>query len=249
MANRVLGELILHYGGEFLDAAIKQAAPYCEEIIVLYSPKPSHGHGTHIECPEKEAELMNIAFSASDKVKWQKADAGQEGVHRGQIFKIAEQGKYDGILVFDADEVMDDLTEAIEQCFQSKKRNIGFNGFINFWKSFNHVCLDHFTPIRFHNLHNSDENGFDVVNATVYHFGCAQRMPIMEYKLLIHGHFAEIRKNWLEDVYKRWVPGMEIAGGLHLTAYNPPLWNAIEFDKTTLPEVLRLHHNYEKSVI
>lgn len=248
MANRVLGEVILHYGGEYLSEAIKAAAQYCEEIIVLYSPKPSHGHGTHIQCPEKESDLMNIAYSASPKVRWVTVDVTQEGVHRGQIFKIADKGKYDGILVFDADEVMDDLTEAIEQCFQSKKRNIGFSKYINFYKSFNYACYDSFTPIRFHNLHNSDDIGCDVVDATVYHFGCAQRMPIMEYKLLIHGHKNEIRPNWLNDIYKKWEPGMIIENGLHLVANG--LWpNATFFDKNTLPEILHSHHNFHKDEI
>lgn len=245
---KILGLCVLHYGGEMLEAAIKQAELYCEKIIILYSSKPSFGHGTNIGCPETETDLMNIAYSASSKVEWIRVDVNGEGAHRGIIFKHAEKGGYDGILVFDADEVFGDLTEAIEQCFQSKKRNIGFSGFINFWKSFNHVCLDHFTPIRFHNLHNADENGFDVVNAPVYHFGCAQRMPIMEYKLLIHGHFAEIRKNWLEDVYKRWEPGMIIENGLHLTSHN--LWSqATDFDKNTLPEILHQHHNFFKETI
>ncbi len=248
MNKRIIGELIVHYGGEYMDAAIKSAAPYCEEIIVLYSPKPSHGHGTNIPCPESESDLMNIAYSASNKVRWVKVDANMEGIHRGQIFKIAEQGKYDGILVFDADEVFADISEQIEQCWRSTKRNIGFSKYINFWKSFNHACYDGFTPIRFHNLHNKDSNGCDVVDAMVYHFGCAQRMPIMEYKLLIHGHKSEIRKNWLTDIYQRWQPGMGIENGLHLVANG--LWpQAIPFDKTTLPDILKSHHNFTKDVI
>jgi hypothetical protein len=246
--KRVLGELILHYGGEYLDCAIRSAARYCEEIIVLYTSKPSHGHGTNISCPESESDLMNIAYSASNKVKWVNVDAGQEGVHRGKIFKIAEDGKYDGILVFDADEVFGDIDEQIEQCWQSTKRNIGFSRYINFWKSFNHACYDSFTPIRFHNLHNRDCEGWDVVDGTVYHFGCAQRMEIMRYKLLIHGHKSEIRPNWLTDVYERWQPGMEIPLGLHLVSHN--LWpQATDFDKTQLPEILRQHFNYPKDVI
>lgn len=248
MNKRIIGELILHYGGEYLECAIKSAARYCEEIVILYTPKPSHGYGTNIPCPETEAELMNIAYSASNKVRWVNVDASLEGVHRGQIFKIADQGKYDGILVFDADEVYGDIAEQIEQCWQSTKRNIGFSKYINFWRSFNYACYDGFTPIRFHNLHNKDENGCGVVDATVYHFGCAQRMEIMRYKLLIHGHFSEIRPNWLKDVYERWEPGMVIDKGLHLVAHD--LWpQATPYDKNTLPDILKNHPNFGKDVI
>lgn len=247
--NKLLGFCALHYGGEMLDAAIKQAEPYCEKIIILYTDKPSYGHGTNIPCPENEAELKNIAYSASKKVEWHNISAGAEGMHRGLIFRFAEQGNYDGILTFDADEVFGDLTPYLEQCWQSQKRNIGFSGYINFWKSFNHICRDGFTPIRFHNLHNRDDRGCDVVNAPVYHFGCAQRMEIMRYKLLIHGHLDEIRKGWLENVYSAWEPGKDIPGGLHLTAWNPPLWNAEPFDKSQLPAILKNHHNFGKEVI
>lgn len=247
MNKRIIGELILHYGGEYLDCAIKAAAQYCEEIIVLYTPKPSHGHGTNVSCPESESDLKNIAYSASNKVRWITVDASQEGVHRGQIFKIAEQGKYDGILVFDADEVYGDISEQIEQCWQSTKRNIGFSGYVNLWRSFNYRCNDFFTPIRFHNLHNKDEVGCDVVNATIYHFGCAQRMEIMRYKLLIHGHFSELRRGWLEQVYSAWTPDNQIEN-LHVVANG--LWQtAFPFDKETMPDILKAHQNFNKYLI
>lgn len=245
--TKIIGYVPLHYGGEMLDAAIKQAEPYCEKIVILYTSSPSYGHGTNIPCPEKEPELMNIAYSASKKVEWHNITANQEGHHRGLIFRFAEQGKYDGVLAFDADEVFGDLTEWIPKFAASTARNIGFTGYYNFWRSFNHICRDSFAPIRYINLHNKD--GQENFPVPVYHFGCAQRMEIMRYKLLIHGHKDEIRKNWLDEVYSAWEPGKEIPGGLHLTAWNPPLWNAEPFDKTTLPEILKNHFNYPKEVI
>ena len=234
------------YGGEMLDAAIKAVEPFCEKIVMLYTPKPSYGHGTNIPCPESEADLMNIAYSASHKVDWRRIDASHEGQHRGLIFRIAEQGKFDGVLTFDADEVMSDLTNWLPKFAESKARNIGFTGYVNFYKSFNFACYDQFAPIRYINLHNTD--GQENFPVTVYHFGCAQRMPIMEYKLLIHGHKNEIRPDWLNDVYKKWEPGMMIDKGLHLTSHD--LWpTAIPFDKNTLPDILKNHFNYTKDVI
>lgn len=243
---KIIASCPIFYGGEYLDCAIKAVEPYVEEIIMLYTDKPSYGHGTTVGCPESEADLMNIAYSASPKVRWVKIDAGSEGHHRGHIFKIAEKGGYDGVLTFDADEVFGDLTEFIPLFTESKARNIGFTGYYNFWKSFNFFCKDGFAPIRYINLHNKD--GQENFPAPVYHFGCAQRMEIMRYKLLIHGHFSEIRPNWLTDVYERWQPGMIIDKGLHLVAHD--LWpQAIEFDKNTLPEILHRHHNFNKDVI
>lgn len=249
MNKRLIASCPILYGGEYLPEAIKAVEPYVEEIIMLYTDKPSYGHGTNVGCPESEYDLKNIAYSASKKVKWVNISANGEAQHRGHIFRYAEQNGYGGVLTFDADEVFGDLTPYLEQCWQSQKRNIGFSGFINFYKSFNYVCRDHFTPIRFHNLNNADEKGHDVVNAPVYHFGCAQRMEIMRYKLLIHGHFDELRKNWLDEVYSAWEPGKDIPGGLHLTAYNPPLWQAEWFDRNILPDLLKGHFNFNKDVI
>jgi hypothetical protein len=244
--QKILGMCAIHYGGEYLDAAIRQAEPYCDKIIMLYTDKPSYGHGTNVGCPESESDLMNIAYSASPKVEWRKIDANGEGQHRGLIFRIAEQGGYDGVLTFDADEIFDDLSEWIPKFVESKARNIGFTGYVNFWKSFNYACFDSFAPIRYINIHN--KYGQENFPVPVYHFGCAQRMEIMRYKLLIHGHKAEIRNNWLTEVYERWQPGMIIENGLHLVAHN--LWpQAAYFDKTKLPEILKSHFNYPKDVI
>lgn len=244
---RLIASCPIFYGGEYLDAAIKSVEPYVEEIIMLYTDKPSYGHGTSIQCPESEDALKNIAYSASKKVKWINVSANQESHHRGHIFAIAERGGYDGVLTFDADEVMGDLTEWLPKCHESKARNIGFTNFYNFWKSFNHICRDGFAPIRYYNLHNKE--GQENFPIPVYHFGCAQRMEIMQYKLEIHGHKPEIRVGWLDKIYKAWQPGMEIEGGLHLVSYKPALWNAEPFDKTTLPTILKEHFNYTKDVI
>ncbi len=241
-----MGYCPLHYGGEFLNEAIKSVEPYVEKIIILYTSIPSYGHYTNNGCPESEEELRNIAYTASNKVEWHNVTASNEGTHRGLIYKFAEG--FDGILAFDADEVMGDLTEVLPLCFASKKRYIGFSGYVNFWKSFNYACYDGFTPIRYTNLNNIDAVGCDVVPATVYHFSCAQRMEIMRYKLEIHGHKAEIRHDWLTDIYGAWSPENNF-GNLHLVSYIPALWNAVEFDRTTLPDLLKIHPNYDKKTI
>lgn len=246
--TKILGMCPIHYGGEYVTQAIKSIEPYVDKIVMLYTAKPSYGHGTNMGCPESEYDLKNIAHSASNKVVWQNITAATEGQHRGLIYRIAEQGGYDGILTFDADEIMGDLTDILPLCHASKKRHIGFSNYRNFWRSFNHYCTDGFTPIRYINLHNTDAQGCDVVPAIVYHFSCAQRMEIMRYKLEIHGHKSEIRPDWLSDVYERWEPGMIIPLGLHLVSHN--LWpQAIDFDKNTLPLLLKEHANFSKDII
>lgn len=237
---KILSYCALHYGACYLEVAIRAVYDVSDKIILLYSPEPSYGYGTHVQCPDGEAELRAIA-NKFDKVEWVVVHPHGEGNHRAQIFDRA-QG-YDGILVFDADEVYNpiELPKMIEYCHNSKSYRFGIDGYINFWKSFNHACYDGFRPIRYFNLHNKD--GQEDVKCTIYHFGCAQRMPIMEYKLLIHGHKAEIRPGWL-DMYKNWKEGQ---GDLHLVSIG--LWNAVPFDKTMLPELLKLHRNYSKEVI
>jgi hypothetical protein len=234
----------LHYGKEYLKEALQSVAPFVERIIILYTDKPSYGFGTDVICPESEQELYDIAISASDKVEWHKINVGTEGDHRAYIMNFAEG--YDGILAIDADEIFDpiDLPIALDLCQKTDKRYIGFGGYINFWRSFNYACYDSFIPIRYINLHNSGGEG--VVPCKVYHFSTAQSDVIMKYKLLIHGHFDEIRKNWYEEVYKAWTPENNFSN-LHLVAEN--LWNATLFDKNLLPEILHSHPNFNLDVI
>ena len=119
---------------------------------------------------------------------------------------------------------------------------IGFGGYVNFWRSFNHACYDGFTPIRFINLKGDNSNGYGVVPCTVYHFSCAQPKYIMDFKYLIHGHKNELRENWLESIYY----GEQMID-VHPTSFG--LWNATPFDKNTLPESLKQHPNFSKERI
>lgn len=244
MPNRIIAYCPIHYGAEYLEAAIKSVEPFVEKIIMLYTEKPSYGFGTDRPCPESQELLKLIALQASPKVQWEVCAPGDEGHHRGLIMNYAQD--YDGVLAFDADEVFDqvDLPVALELCFQTDKRYIGFGGYINFWKSFNYACYDGFTPIRFINLRNHGGQG--VVSCKVYHFSTAQKDEIMRYKLEIHGHKDEIRAGWFDLTYQLWTPENNF-GDLHLVAIG--LWNATPFDKTTMPQILKDHPNYNKELI
>lgn len=240
---KVLAYYPLHYGKEYLAESILSINDHVEQIVILYSPKPTFGYYTQAECPETEAELKEIAESVSNKIVWINNKFGSEGEHRSFIYSFAQN--FDLVLAVDADEVWEE--ESLKQClthsYNSEKRYIGIAGFLNFWRSFNHVCQDGFCPIRITNL-KAANNEQEFIHGIVYHFSCAQSEKIMDYKYLIHGHKDEIRSGWLETTYKKWQEGQD---DLHPVSIG--LWNAIKFDKKTLPSLLKTHPNYMKEVI
>ena len=241
---RVLAYIPLHYGAEYLDAAIRSVAPFVEKIMVLYVKEPSQSHSKGWICPEEEGQLRRIAMSASDKVEWHQCRFSTEGEHRGYVYDYAEG--YDLVLAFDGDEIFEpeDLPVALERAMNSEKRYIGIGGYINFWRSFNYACYDGFTPIRITVLRNS--SGEEVVPCRVYHFSTAQSEAIVKYKLSVSGHASEMRPNWLDEVYFAWSPENNFSN-LHPVAHG--IWNATQFNKESLPQILKDHPNFHKEVI
>lgn len=240
---KILGYMPLHYGREYLRESLQSVVNHVDKFVILYTPQPSYGFGSSAVCPDTEQEMLDIALEVmGDKLIWAKGAWGQEGAHRGEIYRYANG--YDGILAIDADEVYDQetLPTAIDAAMKSPHWLSGFGGYINFWRSFNHACYDGFTPVRFTNLHRNRDTGMGVVRCKVYHFSTAQRREIMEYKLECHGHKNEIRPNWLQEIYYS-----DVMTDLHLTSFG--LWNATPFDKNTLPESLKNHPNFNKDRI
>lgn len=226
----------LHYGAEYLDASIKSYNDLVEKIFVLYTSKPSYGHNAHLQCPESEQQLKDIAFSVSNKIEWLNITAHNEAQHRGHIEKFEKD--YDLVVSTDADEVWNptSLENALREAYNSGFRRHGIDGFVNFWKSFDKVCYDGFRPIR---IYNTKGQGETVLKATIYHFGYCITEKIMRYKWDIHGHHSELKPNWIDEVYK----------GDRLTDLHPVsigLWNAEDFNKELLPEILKNHPNYNK---
>lgn len=225
----------LHYGSEYLHESLLSVVNHIDKFVILYTENPSYGFATDIHCPDSEETLKQIANDVlGDKLIWVKGAWGQEGAHRGEIWKYS--GGYDGILAIDSDEVYEEesLMKAIDMAMISEHIYSGFGGYVNFWRSFNDACYDGFTPVRFTNLHREKDTGMGVMPCTVYHFSTAQSREMMEYKLKIHGHKNEIRNNWLEEIY--YSDKME---DVHLTSFG--IWNATPFDKNTLPQSLKEH--------
>lgn len=233
---KVLGYIALHYGAEYLQASIESYNNLVDKIIILYAEKPSYGHDGGIQCPETEQQLKDIVFSATDKAEWVKVEPRNEGEHRSNIWKYADG--YDLILTADSDEVFkpDELEQAVKYCIDNPYTRYGVDGFINFWKSFNLVCLDGFRPVRFYKHGQVSQSE---VKCTVYHFGYAQKVETLKYKFSCHGHKPELRENWIDEVYLK-------DGLTDLHPVSLGLWNAVPFDKNTLPEFLKSHPNFNK---
>lgn len=239
---KVLAYYPLHYGAEFLEASIQSIYSQVEKIIILYSPTPSFGFHTDNRCPESEQQLKDIALKF-DKVQWITMSAGDEHQHRSAIWQHAEG--YDLLLAVDADEVWlpESLKESLETAYNGEFGRYNILGFIHFWKSPSYIVADSFAPGRIYNLKN-DRSKETAIWGKVYHFGYCQSQEIIDYKMSIHGHRSEIRREW-RDLYINWTPESK---DLHPTSYG--VWpQAMPFDKNQLPEILKNHPNFNKEVI
>ena len=241
---RVLSYIMLHYGMEYLEYVIKAIEPFSEKIMIFYTPNPSHNHDAGIKCPEKRAELKQLALDTSDKVIWKDVNIFGEGNHRQQVFKYSKG--YDLVLNADSDEVwnQDFLAKSLEESVNLDSRYIGVYGFVNFYRSFDWVVRDSFYPIRIHNL-KSNKKEVKIVGQpeehNIYHFGYCQKLEMIEYKIKIHGHRAEFKLNWLVDKYLNFDPNE--TEKMHPCSED--VWLKAEpFDKTTLPEMLKKHPYY-----
>jgi len=234
----------VHYGKEYFAASIKSIEDQVDRIAVLYTPTPSYGHHTSVQCPESEDEIRSVAEAASPKVEWHRVSSmGNEGQHRGKAFELAKG--FDIMLALDTDEVWDPT--ALEKCIkeaydgQSWRRNVA--GFVHFWRSFDWACYDGFVPARLFNLQRNNKIE-ETIEGRIYHFGYAQSDRVMNYKFEIHGHKNEIKPGWLQNTYFSWQPGNK---NLHPTC---DIWGEAQpFDKESMPQCLKEHPNFNKAII
>jgi hypothetical protein len=190
-----------------------------------------------------------IATTSSPKVEWHKGTFKTETEHRRWIY--GHSAGYDLVLTLDADEVLEaeDMPAALEYAMNSTAHYIGINGFINFWRSFDFVCLDGFRPFRIYNLNNQNTEQDKECKLRIYHFSTCQSEEIVRFKWKVSGHASELRHNWIDDIYLAWTPENQIQN-VHPVAYLPnPIWNAVPFDKNTLPELLKQHPNFNKALV
>lgn len=244
---KVLGFQSIHYGTEYLRESLLSIREHVDKMVVAYTPRPSHGFGTVLTCPDTRDEIYKIAVEVlGDKLIFDEDVYNNESEHRRKAHQYARD--YDLILSIDADEVFkeDEIATALNYAYNGTARYYGINGYLNFWRSFNWVCLDGFRPIRIEKL-GANNNSQDLnCPLTIYHFSTAQRREIMEYKYKIFGHASEIKTNYLDEVFYKWTPQNNF-GDLHPVSIN--LWNAAPFDRDTLPSYLKEHTNFNKELI
>lgn len=239
---KVLGFSTVFYCGAYFREALESVVDHVDKMVISYTRQPSQGHGTYMQNPNSEGYVFDIAQSVlGDKLIWDVADRyGAENEHRAVRYKYSDG--FDLVLTVDTDEVYktDQLQASFEYAYWGIEQFYGIDGYINFWRSFNHACYDSYRPIRLENLHR--KNGAQNLNLkqTIYHFSTCQPREIMEFKYSVFGHAHEVRPNWLRDVYFNWTPETK---WLHCVSLQ--IWEDAEpFDKTTLPESLKKHPHY-----
>lgn len=238
----------IHYGIEYLKESLLSIKDHVDGMVISYTHKPSHGFKTILECPDKAEDIRKICEDVlGDKLIWDEAEFyGAEFQHRN-VAKKYSQG-FDLIISIDADEVFEptEIEIALKYAYTNKERFYGIKGYLNFWRSFNWICLDYFRPFRIENLkrNNSDRN--TECPLTVYHFSTAQSRELIAYKYSCFWHSNEIRENYLTEIYDKWTPENNF-GDLHPVSLN--LWNAIKYDKNKLPNFMHSHPNFNKLLI
>jgi len=245
---KTLGFMTIHYGVEYLKESLLSVVDHVDEMVIAYSKNPSHGHGTKHACPDSEEDIIKICADVlGDKLIWRRSEFYScEADHRAVRYKHSDG--YDLILTIDADEVFKefDIQNALTFAYNNKERYYGINGYVNFWRSFNFACYDGFRPIRIENLNNANQLQNINCPLTIYHFSTCQSEAIMRYKYKIFGHASEVRPSWLDGIYYAWSPDNQIQD-IHCVAFG--LWNAVTFDRQTLPSYLKTHVNFNKELI
>jgi len=202
----------LHYGTDFLGAAIRSIIDHVDEYYVLYAAQGSHGSRTALPCPDSREDLLKIARThAGSKLFWIDGDWRYEYEQREAIHQLVSDA--DVVLVLDCDEIWGDglAQEAIDVTTSA-----GFKRWrlpiIHFWRSLHRailhdpafpervICPKKGGDFQFHGVETCTfEPGLD--NLMICHMGYAQRPEIVHYKQHTHGHRGEWRKdvNWFQD--------------------------------------------------
>jgi hypothetical protein len=78
---KVISYTALHYGRDYLAAAIRSVIDHVDEHWILYSPIGSHGHRTDVPCPDTRDELYAKAeLAAGSKLRWHDGEWAHEGL-------------------------------------------------------------------------------------------------------------------------------------------------------------------------
>lgn len=245
----------LHYGREWLEWALRSVVPFVDRTFVFYSDHPSHGTATNIICPETKEELFYIAEPFG--VHWIDIPAHlrSEGEHRDYAAEYCKMAGSERILWVDSDEVWDpdDLSLVLDQSVHYQEREMRVRVKGHFWKSVNWVCRDECMPVRVINP-NAPKSERYLEGPGFWHFGYAQSLVLVAYKMRIHGHRNEIRRNWL-PLYAQWQgPEDTPHCGVHPTNEcssdtGKPFWVPVPFDRNEIAHLIGDHPYFSDKLI
>lgn len=206
--RRVAAIICLHFGKDFIAHAMRSVADVADEYIVQYSPIANHGvYNPALVCPETREELQEIAFDTIPypRLRWFTYDQWYgEGV---QFSAAWPHTTADVIVKLDADELWSPglLSDAIAHGIEQQTREIRVP-LRHYWRSFYKAFTgDPAAPGRIY------LREFETGETTytpyyerdrIHHFGYAQTLDLMRYKMATHGHSREFTNpNWFEEVY------------------------------------------------
>jgi hypothetical protein len=228
---------ILHYGVEWLYWSVRSVVDSVDRVNLFYTPFPSHGHGTNLVCPETRDQLREalIPLLVHDyDIRWFDCPDRfpHEGAHRTYAVNTCFDDGADKIVVVDADEIWDSevLYKALKESYSDNRSyRIGMR---HFWRSTKWVCDDAAAPTRII-VRDGNPTTEGYLPGKVLHMGYAQTPEIIRYKQDIHGHKAEWRQGWFENIFLPWKPGV---GDVHPT--NLKYWDPVEYKDDGLLEYL-----------
>lgn len=247
---KVLAYICLHYGADYIAKAIESVNDAVDEILIIYTAKPSHGTGTPLTCPDTKQELIDEINKGDieDKVVFMEGEFKREGLHRDAAFAYAKNEGFDIIVALDSDEIWNTqyLKELITEVYERKAAKC-LVWMRHLWRSFNFICDDPMRQERIYYIGEAKELLIyaDKPKNQVWHFGYARALNQVEYKISIHGHSNEwlmSKDRWFNEKYKPFPPVQDT----HPTCKNT--WSPIPFDKYELPEIMYSHpyFNFEE---
>jgi hypothetical protein len=253
--EKILAYTVLHYGAQWLEFALRSVQDLVDEHHIFYTPHPSHGTRTRKSLPEGEDRQTLHSISYMMGAKWHDTDQFRyEGKQRDYCVKYLAENGANMIVVVDADEVwdIDVLSNAIDFAFDGDARDYGVHA-IHFWRGVNWVCYDDCMPIRlikpylFLGTSYCPGRGF-------YHMGYAQSEMLIQYKMTIHGHRSELRKNWY-PIFRDWKgPEDTPECGVHPTnecddKTGKPFWVPVPFDRYDLIDLIGDHPYFNDEIV
>ncbi len=243
--KNVASFMILHYGKPYVAAAVASIYDQVDKICIAYTDQPSQSFPTNLECPDSRKDLLEELAPYMDKIEW--LDGHWQHEHEHCDAARAMCGGYEWRFRIDADEVTapGSVAEWVRQAKLTDYKEFRVP-MIHFWRSFSRVCRDSQFPIRLERDNGAGMGWLDSEGEKyiMYHFGYALPTKYIIYKMQVQGHHSEWRNNWFDQM---WLTNAQL--DLHPVIYIPPFWNAEEFDKNKLPDIMKTHAYFNEDLI